>query len=66
MSIDTWLTSAMSDADRIGLPDLKPLLESLAESTRALRAADWNEGTDGGQRQGGKGDDGAQAVSRQP
>lgn len=38
--IDAWLAAACADADRRGLPELKPLLESLARSTAALRAAD--------------------------
>jgi hypothetical protein len=42
MTVDTWLESALRDADRRELPALRPLLETLARSTRALRAADWN------------------------
>lgn len=38
--IEVWLQAALADADRRGLPDLKPLLETLARSTDALRAAD--------------------------
>jgi hypothetical protein len=38
--IDAWLAAACADAERRGLPELKPLLESLARSTTALRAAD--------------------------
>lgn len=38
--IDAWLAAAVADAERRGLPDLKPLLEALARSTEALRAAD--------------------------
>jgi hypothetical protein len=38
--IDAWLTAAVTDAERRGLPELKPLLEALARSTEALRAAD--------------------------
>jgi hypothetical protein len=41
--IDAWLQAAIADAERRGLPQLKPLLESLARSTRQLRAAEWNE-----------------------
>jgi hypothetical protein len=41
MTIDEWLAAARTDADRRGLADLVPLLESLAESTRALRDAGW-------------------------
>ena len=40
MTIDRWLASAVADADARGLPELKPLLEALARSTRALREAD--------------------------
>jgi len=38
--IDTWLAAAVADAERRGLPELKPLLEALARSTEALRAAE--------------------------
>jgi hypothetical protein len=40
MQIDVWLKSACDDAERRGLPELKPLLETLARSTAALREAD--------------------------
>ena len=39
MTIEEWLKAAIEDAERRGLPELKPLLEALAQSTRALRAA---------------------------
>ena len=42
MTIKTWLENAIQDADRRGLPELRPLLEALARSTSALRTADWN------------------------
>jgi hypothetical protein len=42
MTIDQWLEHALKDADRRELPALRPLLEGLAKSTMALRAADWN------------------------
>lgn len=38
--VESWLAAAMADADRRGLSELKPLLESLARSTDALRQAD--------------------------
>jgi hypothetical protein len=38
--VEFWLEIATTDADRRGLPELKPLLESLARSTEALREAD--------------------------
>lgn len=38
--VDAWLRGACADADRRALPALKPLLESLAQSTTALREAD--------------------------
>ena len=40
MTIDDWLAAACADADKRGLGELKPLLESLARSTMALRRAD--------------------------
>jgi hypothetical protein len=46
MTIDEWLQAALVDADRRGLPALKPLLEALARATKALRAADFNERAD--------------------
>ena len=42
MTIDTWLKAAIADAERRGLPALKPLLENLAHATQALRKADFN------------------------
>jgi hypothetical protein len=39
-SIDAWLAAAIADAERRGLPELKPLLITMARSTAALRAAD--------------------------
>jgi hypothetical protein len=39
MTIEAWLAAAIADAERRGLPELKPLLESLAQATRALRGA---------------------------
>ena len=42
MTIKTWLEWAIHDAERRGLPELKPLLEALARATSALRTADWN------------------------
>jgi hypothetical protein len=40
MTIDAWLKAAIEDAERRGLPELRPLLEGLAQAMRALRAAD--------------------------
>jgi hypothetical protein len=40
MDINAWLNAAIADAERRGLPELKPLLETLARSTAALRDAD--------------------------
>jgi hypothetical protein len=41
--IEHWLAGACADADRRGLEDLRPLLESLAEATKALRSAGWED-----------------------
>jgi len=42
VTIKVWLDSAAQDAERRGLAALRPLLESLAQATSALRTADWN------------------------
>ena len=47
MTIKTWLEIAAQDAERRGLAALRPLLETLARSTSALRTADWNEDATG-------------------
>ena len=47
MTIESWLTAASADAERRGLPELKPILEALARSTQALRAADFNDDASG-------------------
>jgi hypothetical protein len=39
-AVDSWLARATADAESRGLPELKPLLETLARSLRALREAD--------------------------
>jgi hypothetical protein len=44
MNITAWLVAANADADARGLPELKPLLETLARSTQALRDADGEFG----------------------
>ena len=43
MTIESWLQAAIADAERRGLPELKPMLETLARATTALRAADFND-----------------------
>jgi hypothetical protein len=40
MDVAAWLARATADAEARGLPELKPLLETLARSTQALRDAD--------------------------
>ncbi len=47
MTIESWLQAAINDAERRGLPELKPLLETLARATNALRAADFNDDASG-------------------
>jgi hypothetical protein len=42
MKIDAWIQNAMADAERRGLPELKPLLEALAKTVAVVRAADFN------------------------
>jgi hypothetical protein len=43
MTLEQWLEDAKSDAYRRKLPQLADLLDGLAKSTAALRAADWND-----------------------
>jgi len=43
MDIEAWLQAAIADAERRGLPELKPLLEALARATEALRNADFDD-----------------------
>ena len=47
MTIESWLEWATADAERRSLPELKPMLEALARSLRALRHADFNDRADG-------------------
>ena len=42
MTVEEWLKAAIADAERRGLPELKPLLEGLAQATKALRAAGFS------------------------
>jgi hypothetical protein len=46
MTVERWLAAAEADAERRGMPELKPLLQGLAAATTALRAAEWNERAD--------------------
>jgi hypothetical protein len=41
--LEAWLTAAVEDARRRRIPQLETLLRSLARSTAALRAADWQD-----------------------
>jgi hypothetical protein len=47
VTIKVWLDNAIQDAERRGLPHLRPLLEVLARSTSALRSAEWNDDATG-------------------
>jgi hypothetical protein len=47
MTVDDWLRAAIADAERRGLPELKPLLDTFANALRALRRADFNDRPDG-------------------
>jgi len=40
VKVAAWLARSIADAEARGLPQLAPLLETLARSTEALRAAD--------------------------
>ena len=43
MTIDVWLKCAIDDAERRGIPELKPILEALAKAKTTLRSADFND-----------------------
>ena len=47
MTIESWLKAAIADAEKRGLPELKPILEALARATGVLRAADFNDDASG-------------------
>ena len=40
MTVEAWLESACADAERRGMPELKPMLETLARGLQSLRDAD--------------------------
>ncbi len=42
MTVQDWYAWACADAERRGMPALKPLLQALADWTQALRSADWD------------------------
>ena len=43
MKIEDWLKAAIADAERRGMPELKPLLEGLAQATKLLRSAGFGD-----------------------
>jgi hypothetical protein len=45
-SAEEWRRWATADAERRGLPALKPLLEGLAIGTARLRATEWQTAAD--------------------
>jgi len=47
MTPEDWLEGARADAERRGLPDLRPALEGLARSAGLLRTANWNDDASG-------------------
>ena len=47
MTVSVWLAVMLAEAERRGLPELKPLLEGLAAATQVLRAADFNDNARG-------------------
>ena len=48
MTVTDWLARVTADAESRGLPGLVPLLQTLARSTEALRAADAEFGHSAG------------------
>jgi hypothetical protein len=55
MTVQSWLEAAIADAERRGLAGLKPILEALARSTAALRAAATDQRGSGSTGQRGSG-----------
>ena len=47
MTVEAWLQAAVADASYRGLADIEPILKTLAQATRALRAADFNDRANG-------------------
>jgi hypothetical protein len=47
MTVDAWLKAAIADAERRGLSEMKPVLESLAQAVRALRNVESRGEPDG-------------------
>ena len=43
MTLDTWIAAAVADAEQHGLPELKPLLETLKRMAVAIRQADFGD-----------------------
>jgi hypothetical protein len=56
MTVECWLAAAVADAERRGLAALKPMLETLARSTAALREADRQNSASTDQRTNGSPD----------
>lgn len=48
MTLDDYYDWACKDAERRGLPALKPVLDALRTGARQLRDADWNDDASGG------------------
>jgi hypothetical protein len=53
MTIEDWLQIAIADAERRGLPGLKPALEGLMAATKILRASDFIASEKGASTSGG-------------
>ena len=49
MDLNDWLEAARTDAQRRGLIELQPMLDTLVRATQALRQADWNDDPRGSQ-----------------
>jgi hypothetical protein len=45
MEIDAWLSAAVADVRKRGLPEVEPLLQALARMTEVLRNTDFGGGT---------------------
>jgi hypothetical protein len=41
-TVEAWLQAAREDVTRLSRPDVRPVLDALAQAVTVLRRADWN------------------------
>jgi hypothetical protein len=42
MTVEAWLEAVLADLERRQFPELRSMIEALAQATRSLRAAEFN------------------------